>query len=205
MLPGSKSRQSAQLVSDPLVVPDGVHPVALDGERVTLRELQTSDAVPLAAVFGDPEVLRFLATPPQTTAMLADWIAATTQAARGQVRDQYHLCVERDEDVVGTVRIGINHREYRRGDVGYAYRRDVWGQGLGTEALGLLLRFGFEVLNLHRIEAIHHPDNVASGRLMEKSGMRREGYFAHHRFVKGQWWDSVQWAIVARLVGGEDT
>lgn len=119
------------------------------------------------------------------------------RAATGAVRDQYHLSAALGTEVIGTLRIGVNHRGFRRGDVRYAYRRDVWGRGLGAEALGLLLRFGFDVLNLHRIEAIHHPDNIASARVLEKAGMKRDGYFRHHRFVKGQWWDSVQWAVVA--------
>jgi RimJ/RimL family protein N-acetyltransferase len=151
------------MVYDPPTVPDGVFPVALAGARVQLRELEPSDAGPLADVFGDPDVLRFLATPPQTLEMAQQWISRITQAARAAVRDQYHLCVVQGEDVIGTARIGVNHRDFRRGDVGYAYRRDVWGKGLGTEALMRLLRFGFEELNLHRIEAIHHPDNRRVG------------------------------------------
>lgn len=188
----------APMSKDLPLVPDAVFPVNLEGERVSLRELEPEDAAPLTEVFGDPEVVRLQTVEPQTLEMLQQWISTVSGTARGPIRDQYVLCVLHDGQVIGTARIGVSHREFRRGDVGYSYRRQVWGNGFGTETLRCLLGFGFSVLNLHRVEAIHHPDNVASARVLEEVGMERDGYFRHHRFVKGKWWDSVQWAIISQ-------
>ncbi len=59
-----------------------------------------------------------------------------------------------------------------------------------------LLRFGFETLGLHRIHAIVEPENVASTRVLEKVGMRREGHLRDHRYAKGRWRDSLLYAIL---------
>jgi ribosomal-protein-alanine N-acetyltransferase len=59
--------------------------------------------------------------------------------------------------------------------VGYALARDHWGQGIGTEAVWAMLRFGFEQMNLHRIYAGTIADNYESVRMLEKIGFVREG------------------------------
>lgn len=65
-----------------------------------------------------------------------------------------------------------------------------------TEALGLTLQFGFEKLHLHRIEAMHEVDNTASGRVMEKCGMQREGILRDRVFNKGKYSDVVLWSVL---------
>ncbi|MBI5930852.1 MAG: GNAT family N-acetyltransferase [Chloroflexi bacterium] len=60
-------------------------------------------------------------------------------------------------------------------EVAYAFGKNYWGQGLGTETAHASLRFGFEELGLERIIAIAVPENTASRRIMEKNGMKYEG------------------------------
>lgn len=64
----------------------------------------------------------------------------------------------------------------RRAELGFALRRDRWGRGLMTEALPVLLRCGFEKMDLHRVEADVDPRNAASIKQLERLGFRREGY-----------------------------
>lgn len=184
---------------DVAAVPDALFPVTLAGERILVEELTLTDAEAVAQIFSDLEVVRYLALPVQTLEDVRTFLRSATAEAYSQQRGQYHLKISlrSTSELVGTARIGINSIEHRRGDVGYAIRRELWGQGLATEALGRLLKFGFEALNLHRIEAIHPPDNIASGRVMTKVGMHREALLRHHRLVKGDWWDSIQYAILS--------
>ena len=66
-----------------------------------------------------------------------------------------------------------------------------------TEAVRAVLAFGFGQLGLHRLFATVHPDNLASLRLLERVGMRREGVLRQEAFIKGEWWDVVYWALLA--------
>lgn len=52
-------------------------------------------------------------------------------------------------------------------------------------------------VGLHRVEATTRPDHAASWRVLEKVGMRREGLSRDHLFVRGRWWDSVRYAMLA--------
>jgi len=60
-------------------------------------------------------------------------------------------------------------------DVAYCIGRSYWGQGIATEALKRVLEFGLAVVKFNRIEAYHSVNNIASGRAMQKAGMKYEG------------------------------
>jgi len=84
-------------------------------------------------------------------------------------------------------------REY---DFGYVLNRRFWSRGYMTEALRALLAFTFRELNAHRVFARCEPANVASARVMEKAGMRREAHFRERYWVKGEWRDALEYAIL---------
>ena len=113
---------------------------------------------------------------------------------------QYQLGIVWHEtgELVGGARLGISSPVHRAGDIGYGVRRDLWGRGIASEAAALLVDFGFRTLGLHRISAVHHPDNVASGRVLQKIGMRFEGRLRDHMYMpaQGKWRDSLAYAIL---------
>jgi RimJ/RimL family protein N-acetyltransferase len=82
-------------------------------------------------------------------------------------------------------------------EIGWVLARRYHGQGYASEAALALLRYGFEALRLHRIIATCQPENIASWRVMEKIGLRREGHFRKgiHR-PEGTWWDEYFYALL---------
>ncbi len=110
------------------------------------------------------------------------------------------LAIERKEDhrVLGTVSFSCIDCDSHCAEIGYSLARDVWNRGYATEALGALLRFSFEELRLNRVEAMHDPRNPASGRVMEKCGMTREGLLRGRVYSKGQYRDVYLFAILRK-------
>ena len=98
--------------------------------------------------------------------------------------------------IIGTIGFMWINCEHRSAEVGYSLSRDCWNQGYATEALRAVLRFGFNTLRLNRIEAQHELDNPASGRVMEKCGMRCEGTLRQRVFNKGRFSDVRLYAIL---------
>src|SRR5690606_20120061 len=82
-------------------------------------------------------------------------------------------------------------RQTRRAEVGFMLGRAHWGRGFAQEAVRAVLRFAFDRMDLHRVEADTHPDNAASLRLLERLGFRREGHLRERWFTFGAWSDSV--------------
>ena len=80
-----------------------------------------------------------------------------------------------DGQLVGSVGLRDIDREHSQAEMGFWIAVDCWGRGYATEGAQALLRFGFEALKLNRIYAHHMLRNPASGRVLEKIGMRQEG------------------------------
>ena len=70
------------------------------------------------------------------------------------------------------------------------------GRGLGSEAIRLLLAYGFETLGLHRIELRVHENNPRAIRCYERAGFRREGEKREARWWAGRWWSVFEYAIL---------
>ena len=80
--------------------------------------------------------------------------------------------------------------------VGYSLDRSREGQGLMGEALGLVIRYAFDVLRLKRLLAGFIPQNSRSARVLERAGFVREGYHREYFFVGGKWEDHVETSLI---------
>jgi RimJ/RimL family protein N-acetyltransferase len=97
--------------------------------------------------------------------------------------------------LIGLCGIAILHGS-EQGEIWYLVRPDQWGRGIAQVAAGQLLRIGFSELNLHRMFATCLPENPASSRVLEKIGMRKEGYQAKNLKIHNVWHDSHLYAIL---------
>jgi [ribosomal protein S5]-alanine N-acetyltransferase len=162
-------------------------------ERLRLRAPLARDAVALLGILGDPEVTRYHNMPTLVT-------LAEAQAALGWLqhryaaRDAIRWAIELGEhaEMIGTVGLLRFDFEHRRAEVGYEMARRLWGRGLATEAVAAVIRYGFSVLGLHRIEAGVLPGNDASVRVIQKLGFREEGTRRDYLYVKGRF-ESFRW------------
>ena len=89
-------------------------------------------------------------------------------------------------------------KEHEQGEVGYVFDTAYHGRGYATEAVGALLRLGFEGLGLHRIAGHLDARNTASARVLERAGLRREAHLVENEFVKGEWTDELIYGILRR-------
>lgn len=101
-----------------------------------------------------------------------------------------------DEVLVGGITLSnIRRRAAQFVNLGYWMGRPYAGQGLMTEAVGLVVPFCFDTLGLHRIHAAFLPDNMASRRVLEKNGFREEGFAEHYLQIDGKWADHVLFGL----------
>lgn len=169
----------------------------LRGERVSLRQLREEDADALFHVFSDPEVTRYWSSPPMTDRIEARALLAEIDTLREEgTLLQWGIVEAGGGSVVGTATLADINREHRRAELGFALRRGLWGRGLASEAVSLLLDQAFGAMGLHRIEADTDPGNQSAMRLLERLGFRREGYLPQRWFVGGQWHDTVLFGLL---------
>lgn len=166
--------------------------------RLVLRPFGPDDAAAVQRLAGDKAVAEMtLNIPhPYEDGMAEGWIAghpalweAGSSVTFAITHSAHGLC--------GAVGLQLTPAHHRA-ELGYWIAQPYWGQGFATEAVQAVLRFAFEDLQLNRVQASHLPRNPASGRVMQKVGMLREGLH-RERYLKGeQFQDVVEYALLRR-------
>ncbi len=162
-----------------------------DGDLV-LRPWTEDDVDAMVAGCNDPEVAYWIPTIPHPY---------TEEDARAFIRGEIGprhdaRAIELDGRVVGGIGLGLNAYGYR-GSIGYWVARPARKQGICTRALRLLARHALDDLGLQSVQLVTDPDNLASQRVAEKVGFRREGVMrAHLRHPDGRIRDSVMFSLL---------
>lgn len=99
-------------------------------------------------------------------------------------------------EVIGTIGFMWIEEEHASAEVGYSLSRPFWNRGIMTEALRAVIDYAFDELRLNRIEAQHETGNPASGAVMRKCGMQKEGVLRQRLMNKGRYVDTVIYAIL---------
>ena len=99
--------------------------------------------------------------------------------------------------MIGTVGFVWVNDESNSAEIGYSLSREYWGRGLMTEALQCVISQCFKAARFNRIEAQHDIRNPASGRVMEKCGMKKEGVLRSRFRSKHEYVDAAVWSILA--------
>lgn len=101
--------------------------------------------------------------------------------------------------IVGVVNLSdIVMGVFKSAYLGYYGMAAFARRGLMTEAVRQALRYGFDELGLHRVEANIQPENAASIALVRRLGFRQEGFSPEYLFINGDWQDCARWALLAR-------
>jgi [ribosomal protein S5]-alanine N-acetyltransferase len=157
--------------------------ITLETKRLILREFREDDGRDVQEL-GEEDAESFIKT----------ILAQKKQEPR--VSYQFALVNKPDEKLIGHFGIYIKSIENKEGEIGYSMNPSYQKRGYMTEAARKLVSFGFTQLGLHRIFAVCDTDNIASYRVMEKSGMRREGCLREHEIHNGVWRDYVLYSIL---------
>jgi ribosomal-protein-alanine N-acetyltransferase len=169
----------------------------LDADRVSLRWISAADTDAFYAIYSNPEVMRYWSTPP-----LADRQAAVNlinkihEDWKRRVILKWGIALREDNHLIGSITLFNLDFNHRRAEIGYALGRPYWGQGYMHEALMALLKYAFEELNLHRIEADVDPRNTASIKTVERLGFQREGYLRERWQVNGEIQDAFFYGLL---------
>lgn len=169
----------------------------LSTSRLTLRELTLDDAEAHFRIRADPEVVRHFGAAPDTS---VDEAVRRIEVVREGVRTgasiRWAIADREGGAFLGSGGFWRWDKRHCRAELGYELASARWGQGLMTEAVAAMIRFGFEAMGLHSMEANVDPQNLASARVLLKLGFRQEALFRENYFFNGKFCDS---AIFARL------
>ncbi|TMU57128.1 GNAT family N-acetyltransferase [Flagellimonas algicola] len=174
--------------------------VKLETERLLISPISLADLGKIHELHSLAETDKFntLGIPENiegTEQIVKDWIA------KNNIAESKHFTLKiesvANREFIGLIAINLGPPKFRIAEVWYKLHSDFWKQGYATESLHRLLEFGFNELQLHRIEAGCAVENLGSIRVLEKVGMTREGRKRQVLPLKQGWSDNFHFAILA--------
>lgn len=176
----------------------GFSAIRIETPRLVLRPLEFGDAAALFDMNAHPDVSRYGSGLQWTSVDMARERIATHIAAleRGEYLQLAIAATGSETEsetggLIGTCCLFDVDAQCRRTEIGYGLARQYWGRGYAHEAIKALVQHAFNDLNLRRLEADVHPDNLPSLRLLERLGFVREGYLRERWEIEGEVSDSV--------------
>ena len=165
--------------------------------RLLIRKLTISDAEDIYGVSSNPNVSKYVLWDTHRSIMDSRaMIRAHLRSYRNEEPASLAIELKETGKVIGTIGFLWIDREHNSAEIGYSLGEAHWNNGYMTEALRAMLAFGFDKLYLNRIEACFDVHNTASGRVMEKAGMQREGILRKKLYNKGRYIDVEMWSIL---------
>lgn len=133
---------------------------------------------------------------PYEDGMAESWISAHAENYESGKIATFAITLKEDGTLIGAIGLVISPR-FQRAELGYWMGTPYWNQGFCTEAARAIVDFGFSVLKLHKICAHHLTRNPASGRVMQKIGMSREGTLREHTIKWGRFEDLDAYGLIS--------
>jgi len=145
--------------------------------RLLLRPFVLEDAPEVQRLAGDHDIAATTLTIPHPyeDGMAEEWIKSHLGQFKEGKLVNFAIVLRETNGLVGAIGLNIRN-EHESAELGYWVGKPYWGNGYCTEAATAVIGFAFDRLKLNRVFAEHFAENSASGRVMEKAGMKYEGY-----------------------------
>lgn len=171
--------------------------IVLYGNKIMMRQIELSDCdEKYLSWMNDPEVNRFMETKwsPQTMESIISFV----QSQRENDHSVLFAIINKATNAhIGNIKIGPVHPHYHHADASYFIgEKSMWGKGIATEAIYLVCKFGFQELNLHRIEAGTYDVAVGSQKALEKNGFTKEGIFRDLAILDGKYINIYRYGLL---------
>jgi [ribosomal protein S5]-alanine N-acetyltransferase len=169
----------------------GVADMFIETERLKIRKFEFNDWKAIFEYTSNPDVMKYIPEGVFTEADAKDFVKKNI----GEKAEKFPVLLKEDLTLIGHI---VFHRYFGEHtyEIGWVFHPSYYNHGFASEAAKAVLKYAFEELKLHRIIATCQPENIGSYRVMEKIGMRREGYFKKCIPDGDGWWDEYYYAIL---------
>lgn len=161
--------------------------------RLILRKLRLEDAPEIFFLRSDESVLKYLEREPVTSITVAkEFIQQIQSSVENGESILWAIALDtKPGELIGTICFWHFQPENFRAEIGYVLHPQFWGKRIMKESIEAVLKYGFEKMQLHSVEARLSAGNVASAALLEKTGFIKEAHFREDVFFKGKFIDTL--------------
>lgn len=169
----------------------------LETERLFLRRVADSDVNEILELRSNVETMKYIPRPLLKTVEDAlEHIATIDAKIKNQEGINWAITLKGSAKLIGLLGHYRIQPENFRAEIGYMLLPKFHGKGIIAEAVKETVKYGFEVMKLHSIEAVIDPSNLASEKVLQKTGFIKEAHLKENEFFEGRFWDSVIYSIL---------
>ena len=175
-------------------------PLPIQTSRLRLRAFAPDDLDAVHAIQSREDVHRWLYSEPRGVDEVRETLERRIARTRDAPEAGVALVVElaATGEILGDVSLTLGPPEHRQAEIGFVFHPGHHGRGYATEAAEAVVAFAFGAYDLHRVYGRLEARNIASARVLEKLGMRREAHLVENEWVKGEWQSEFVYALLAR-------
>lgn len=171
----------------------------LETERLLLRRVAESDYPEIMELRGNAETMKYIPRPLVTNKQEAiDHFKIIDDKIEKNEGINWAITLKGIPKLIGIIGHYRIQPENYRCEIGYMILPEYNGKGIVTEAVKVVLEYGFDELQMHSIEGVIDPENKASERVLQKNGFVKEAHFIENEFAQGKFWDTVIYSILKR-------
>ncbi len=171
----------------------------LETERLLLRRLNIDDINEVLLLRGNPEVMKYVPRPLiKTNEEALAHIALIEDKIENNIGINWAITLKGNPKMIGIMGHYKIQPENYRSEIGYMILPEYNGKGIVTEAVKIVVQYGFEQLQLHSIEAVIDPENIASDKVLQKNGFVKEAHILENDFYDGKFLDTVIYSLLKR-------
>ncbi|MCD0471997.1 GNAT family N-acetyltransferase [Flavobacterium sp. JAS] len=169
----------------------------IETERLLLRRVTTDDVNEVFELRSNPENMKYIPRPlSKSTDDALKLIAEIEDKIDTNIGINWGITLKDDTKLLGIIGYYRMQPENHRAEIGYILLPEFHGKGIITEAVNQLIKYGFEDLKLHSIEAVIDPENFASEKVLQKCGFVKEAHLKEVLFYEGRFLDSVIYSLL---------
>lgn len=166
-------------------------------DRLILRRMMMKDAQDIFEYSRDADVARHVLWNAQKNVSEAkDYVRFMLKLYRDDLPSSWGIIDRASGRLIGTIGYMAYSEDNASVEIGYSLAKWMWGKGIATEALRAVIDYTFDTMDVNRIEAQHELDNPASGRVMKKCAMTKEGVLRQRLYNKGRFVDVALYSIL---------
>ncbi len=169
----------------------------LESDRLLLRQITPEDVKEVFELRSNAETMKYIPRPLTTNIEEAmEHIKMIQEKLEKNEGINWAITLKGHTKLIGIIGHYRMKWEHFRSEIGYMILPQFHGKGIATEAIKLMVDYGFNQMNMHSLEGIIDPANTASARVLEKNGFVKEAHFKENEFYDGKFLDSVVYSLI---------
>lgn len=169
----------------------------LESERLLLRQMSPDDFNEVFEIRSNPDLMKYIPRPMLKKKEEAlELISTINNKIIENEGINWAITLKPNNKLLGYIGHYKIKWDHFRSEIGYMILPEAQGKGIVSEAIAMIVQYGFHEMGMHSIEAIIDPENTASAKVLEKNGFKKEAHFREDCFFEGKFYDSVIYSIL---------